>query len=43
MTDAATRAAQVLKNTYLLLGLSLMAATGAAVFAMSRQKGSSKP
>ncbi|MFP1684443.1 Bax inhibitor-1/YccA family protein [Alloalcanivorax sp. C16-1] len=29
------RAAQVLKNTYMLLGLSLMAATGAAVFAMA--------
>ena len=29
------RAAQVLKNTYMLLGLSLIAATGAAMFAMS--------
>lgn len=29
------RAAQVLKNTYMLLGLSLMVATGAAVFAMA--------
>jgi modulator of FtsH protease len=29
------RAAQVLKNNYMLLGLSLMVATGAAVFAMA--------
>lgn len=37
------RAAQVLKNTYMLLGLSLLAATGAAMFAMSAGVGYINP
>ncbi|GGJ95127.1 BAX inhibitor protein [Alloalcanivorax dieselolei] len=37
------RAAQVLKNTYMLLGLSLIVATGASLFAMSTGMGYMSP
>jgi modulator of FtsH protease len=43
VTVSGERAAQVLKNTYMLLGLSLIAATGAALFAMSANIGYVNP